>query len=60
MSEREKIEDVADVKCPQCKAIISVKRRVVYNQPDPRRKIEEEYFAEKSIQKTLDEEEAEE
>jgi len=54
MSETEEIKDIGEVQCPKCKALVSIKRRIVYNQPQSRRKISEEIFAEESVQTTLE------
>jgi len=53
MEEVEEIKEIGNVSCPNCKKIITIKKRTRFNQPEPRRKIEEELYAEKSIQTTL-------
>jgi len=57
MEQVEEVKEIANVTCPNCKKIITIKKRVTFNQPEPRRKVEEEYFAEKSVQTTLESEE---
>jgi len=54
LSDYEEVKTLGEVTCPQCQNIITVKRRTTYNQKEPRRKQEEELFAEPSIQTTLD------
>jgi DNA-directed RNA polymerase subunit RPC12/RpoP len=49
----EEIKELGDVKCPNCDALVTVKRRIRYNQPDPRHKVSEELYAEESVQTTL-------
>jgi len=49
----EEVKDIGEVTCPQCKALVLVKRRLVYNQEQPRRKVSEELFAEPTVQTTL-------
>lgn len=53
-SEAEEIKELGEVKCPNCEVLITVKKRTVYNQPNPRRKVIEELFTEESVQTTLD------
>jgi 3-methyladenine DNA glycosylase AlkC len=55
MSENEEVKTVGEVKCPQCQALITIKKRIRYNQPDRRRKTDEELYAEPSVQTTLPE-----
>lgn len=57
MSEHEEVKELGEVNCPLCNALITVKKKVCYNQALPRRKVSEELFAEKSVQTTLPREE---
>jgi len=55
MEEVEEIKEIGDVTCPNCKKPLTIKKKTTYNQPDPRRKVKEEFYAEKSVQKPLEE-----
>jgi len=57
MEQVEEVKEIANVTCPNCKKVITIKKREVFSQPERRRKVEEEYFAEKSVQTTLETEE---
>jgi hypothetical protein len=51
--ESEEIKELGQLNCPHCKKLIILSRRVVYDRPDPRRKVSEEYIGEKSKQAVL-------
>jgi len=57
--EFEETKILGDVTCPKCKTIITIKKKKTYNQELPRKTTSEELYAEKSIQKTLDDREEE-
>jgi len=51
--EHEEIKEIGEVNCPSCHVLIKVKKRVVWDREEKRKKVEENLLVEKIVQATL-------